>query len=182
MDVISTAEVAAGERFAFLREANSKLWVPYDIPVVPRAESGFRAQVCISDFGAVQTTRSPSDSARLSILTPTPGSGRGRDGKTHRACRLHRHAPSTPGAARASRVRDHRTSTAGVIQVIRTRLATGATVGALILGGLIVGTGAASTDNRHGTSELAGYHENSEASGHFDGSGHFEGNGHVDGG
>jgi AraC-like DNA-binding protein len=56
MDVVSTAEVAAGERFAFWREVNSKLWVPYELRCDPQVESGFRAQVGISDFGPVQTT------------------------------------------------------------------------------------------------------------------------------
>jgi AraC-like DNA-binding protein len=56
MDVISTDEVPAGERFAFWREVNSKLWAPYDLRCEPSLESGFRAQVGISDFGAVQVT------------------------------------------------------------------------------------------------------------------------------
>ncbi|NGO12563.1 helix-turn-helix domain-containing protein [Streptomyces sp. HC44] len=56
MDVVSSAEVAAGEQFAFWREVNSKLWVPYELRCDPQVESGFRAQVGISDFGPVQTT------------------------------------------------------------------------------------------------------------------------------
>jgi len=56
MDVVSTAEVAAGERFAFWREVNSKLWVPYDLRCDPQVESGFRARVSISEFGPVQAT------------------------------------------------------------------------------------------------------------------------------
>ncbi|MFF3712876.1 helix-turn-helix domain-containing protein [Streptomyces phaeochromogenes] len=56
MDVVSTAEVAAGERFAFWREVSTKLWVPYDLRCDPQLENGFRAQVGISDFGAMQAT------------------------------------------------------------------------------------------------------------------------------
>ncbi|MGA5504044.1 helix-turn-helix domain-containing protein [Streptomyces umbrinus] len=56
MDVVSTAEVAAGERFAFWREVSTKLWVPYDLRCDPELENGFRAQVGISDFGAIQAT------------------------------------------------------------------------------------------------------------------------------
>ncbi|NGO08728.1 helix-turn-helix domain-containing protein [Streptomyces sp. HC44] len=56
MDVVSTAEVSAGERFGFWREVNSKLWVPYDLRCDPQVESGFRAQVGISEFGPVQAT------------------------------------------------------------------------------------------------------------------------------
>jgi AraC-like DNA-binding protein len=56
MDVISTADVPAGERFAFWREVNSKLWAPYDLRCEPALESGFRAQVGVSDFGPVQAT------------------------------------------------------------------------------------------------------------------------------
>lgn len=56
MDVISTAEVPVGERFAYWREVNAKLWVPYDLNCEPELERGFRAQVGISDFGPVQTT------------------------------------------------------------------------------------------------------------------------------
>ncbi|WP_328842955.1 helix-turn-helix domain-containing protein [Streptomyces sp. NBC_00258] len=56
MDVVSTAEVAAGERFAFWREVSTKLWVPYDLRCDPQLENGFKAQVGISDFGAMQAT------------------------------------------------------------------------------------------------------------------------------
>jgi AraC-like DNA-binding protein len=56
MDVISTAEVPVGERFAYWREVNSKLWVPYDLRCEPELESDFRAEVDVSDFGPVQTT------------------------------------------------------------------------------------------------------------------------------
>jgi len=56
MDMVSTAEVSAGERFAFWREVSTKLWVPYDLRCDPRVESDFRAQVGISDFGPVQAT------------------------------------------------------------------------------------------------------------------------------
>ncbi|MET8515858.1 hypothetical protein [Streptomyces sp. NPDC005077] len=54
MDVVSTAEVPAGERFAFWREVNSKLYVPYDLRCAPEAETGFRAHVGFSAFGPVQ--------------------------------------------------------------------------------------------------------------------------------
>ncbi|MFI9844537.1 helix-turn-helix domain-containing protein [Nonomuraea sp. NPDC051941] len=56
MDVISTAEVPAEERFAYWREMNSKLHVPYDLRCDPRMESGFRAHVGFSEFGPVQAT------------------------------------------------------------------------------------------------------------------------------
>ena len=56
MDVISTADVPAGERFGFWREVNSKLWAPYDMRCEPELESGFRARVGVGDFGSVQTT------------------------------------------------------------------------------------------------------------------------------
>lgn len=56
MDVVSTAEVAVGERFAFWREVHSKLWAPYDLRCDPQTESGFQARVGVSEFGAVQAT------------------------------------------------------------------------------------------------------------------------------
>jgi AraC-like DNA-binding protein len=56
MDVISTAEVQAEERFDFWREVNSRIWVPYDLRCDPALERDFRAQVGISDFGPVQVT------------------------------------------------------------------------------------------------------------------------------
>jgi AraC-like DNA-binding protein len=56
MDVISTAEVSAGERFDFWREVNSKLWGIHDLRCDPRREHGFQAQVRISEFGPVQAT------------------------------------------------------------------------------------------------------------------------------
>lgn len=54
--MVSTAEVAPGERFGFWREVTSKLWVPYDTRCEPSVEGEFRAQVRISQFGAVQAT------------------------------------------------------------------------------------------------------------------------------
>lgn len=56
MDVVSTTEVPVGDGFAFWREVNSKLWVPYDLRCEPQWEPGFRAQVGISEFGPVQAT------------------------------------------------------------------------------------------------------------------------------
>ncbi|MFI0451176.1 helix-turn-helix domain-containing protein [Actinomadura sp. 6N118] len=56
MDVVSTAEVPAGERFAFWREVNSKLWVPYELRCEPRLQHGFQAEVGVSEFGPVQAT------------------------------------------------------------------------------------------------------------------------------
>ena len=56
MDTVSTAEVPPGERFAFWRELNSKLWAPYDVRCEPRLEREFHAEVSISDFGPVQAT------------------------------------------------------------------------------------------------------------------------------
>jgi len=54
MDVVSTDEVPAEERFAYWREVNAKLDVPYDLRCDPRAESSFRAHVGFSLFGPVQ--------------------------------------------------------------------------------------------------------------------------------
>lgn len=56
MDVVGTAEIAAGERFALWHEVHSTLWAPYDLHRDPRLESEFRAQVRVSDFGPVQAT------------------------------------------------------------------------------------------------------------------------------
>ncbi|MEV4040794.1 helix-turn-helix domain-containing protein [Streptomyces umbrinus] len=56
MDMVSTAEVAAGERFAFWREVNAKLWVPYDLRCSPEVEGAFQACAGVSEFGAVQAT------------------------------------------------------------------------------------------------------------------------------
>jgi AraC-like DNA-binding protein len=56
MEMISTTEVPEGERFAYWREVNSKLWAPYDLRCDPRRESGFRARVGVSEFGSVQAT------------------------------------------------------------------------------------------------------------------------------
>lgn len=56
MDVVSTAEVPPGEQFAYWSELHGKLWVPYDVRCDRRPESGFRAEVGISEFGPVQAT------------------------------------------------------------------------------------------------------------------------------
>lgn len=56
MDVISTAEVPAEERFGFWRDVNAKLWAPYDMRCEPRLRDGFRAQVGVGDFGPVQVS------------------------------------------------------------------------------------------------------------------------------
>jgi len=64
MDVISTVEVPAGERFAFWREVSSNSQVPCDPRCEPSFESGFRVQVGISEFGDVQAT----------LMTTTPHS------------------------------------------------------------------------------------------------------------
>jgi AraC-like DNA-binding protein len=56
MKVIRTADVPAGERFAFWHELHSKLWAPYDLRCDPRLRHRFQAQVGISDFGPVQAT------------------------------------------------------------------------------------------------------------------------------
>ncbi|MEU7974256.1 helix-turn-helix domain-containing protein [Micromonospora sp. NPDC049089] len=56
MDVVSTTEVPVEDGFAFWREVNSKLWVPYDLRCDSQWEPGFRAQVGISEFGPVQAT------------------------------------------------------------------------------------------------------------------------------
>ncbi|WP_406117944.1 hypothetical protein [Streptomyces sp. NBC_00989] len=62
MDVVSTAEVPVGERFAFWREVNSKLWVPYELRCETEAERDFRAQVHSSEFGSV----------RVALMTTMP--------------------------------------------------------------------------------------------------------------
>ncbi|MGW2309633.1 AraC-like ligand-binding domain-containing protein [Actinomadura luteofluorescens] len=62
MKVISTAEVAAVERFAFWHEVTSKVWVPYDLRCEPHLESRFQARLCVSEFGPVQA----------SLMTATP--------------------------------------------------------------------------------------------------------------
>ncbi|GAA2208866.1 helix-turn-helix domain-containing protein [Nonomuraea monospora] len=54
MDVVSTDQVPEAERFAFWREVNAKLPMPYDLRCDPRLESGFRARVGFSAFGSVQ--------------------------------------------------------------------------------------------------------------------------------
>jgi AraC-like DNA-binding protein len=56
LDVISTAEVSAAERFAYWREVHAKLWVPYDLRCERGREQEFRAHVGVSDFGPVQAT------------------------------------------------------------------------------------------------------------------------------
>src|SRR4051794_25678574 len=56
MDVISTVDVPAGERFGFWSEINAKLWVPYDLRCEPELTEKFDAQVAISEFGPVQAT------------------------------------------------------------------------------------------------------------------------------
>ncbi|MCX4471474.1 helix-turn-helix domain-containing protein [Micromonospora sp. NBC_01655] len=56
MDVVSTADVSPGDRFAFWREVSAKLWVPYDLARERQAETGFEARVGISEFGPVQAT------------------------------------------------------------------------------------------------------------------------------
>lgn len=56
MDVVSADELPPEERFAFWREMNAKLYVPYDLRCDPRMERGFRARVGFSEFGPVQAT------------------------------------------------------------------------------------------------------------------------------
>jgi AraC-like DNA-binding protein len=56
MDVVTTADVSAGDRFAFWHEMSSKLWVPYELRRYPETEGGFRAQAGISEFGSVHAT------------------------------------------------------------------------------------------------------------------------------
>ncbi|MEU5876698.1 helix-turn-helix domain-containing protein [Spirillospora sp. NPDC047279] len=64
MDVVSTAEVPAGERFAFWREVSSKVWVPYDLRCESPLEERFRAKIGTCELGLVQTT----------LMTTTPHS------------------------------------------------------------------------------------------------------------
>ncbi|MFF5288861.1 helix-turn-helix domain-containing protein [Paractinoplanes globisporus] len=75
MDVVSTDGVPAEERFAYWREVNAKLDLPYDLRCEPRAQSGFGASVGFSAFGPVQTA----------LATMAPHS-------THRTTRLIRQA------------------------------------------------------------------------------------------
>jgi AraC-like DNA-binding protein len=62
MKVINTAEVPAGERFAFWREASLKGPVPFDARCEPGLESEFGAQVKAGDFGPL----------RVTLMTTTP--------------------------------------------------------------------------------------------------------------
>ncbi|MGW3289992.1 helix-turn-helix domain-containing protein [Streptomyces sp. NPDC001002] len=55
MDMVSTDEVTATERFAYWREVNAKLAVPYDLRCDPQTEPNFRAHVGFNAFGPVQT-------------------------------------------------------------------------------------------------------------------------------
>lgn len=56
MDVVTTADVSPGDRFAFWREVSGKLWVPYDLARERQSEAGFEARVAICEFGPVQAT------------------------------------------------------------------------------------------------------------------------------
>ncbi|MEU5884369.1 helix-turn-helix domain-containing protein [Spirillospora sp. NPDC047279] len=62
MDLVSTAEIPARERFAFWREVTSSTWVPYDSRCEPHLEDRFQARVANSEFGSVQ----------VSLMTTTP--------------------------------------------------------------------------------------------------------------
>ncbi|MFG1997903.1 helix-turn-helix domain-containing protein [Spirillospora sp. NPDC048911] len=64
MNVMSTAEIPTGERFAFWREVTSKVWVPLDARCEPDLETGFQAQVGVGGLGPVQVT----------LMTATPHS------------------------------------------------------------------------------------------------------------
>ncbi|GAA0934047.1 helix-turn-helix domain-containing protein [Virgisporangium aurantiacum] len=75
MDVVSTDEVPAEERFTYWREVNSKLFVPYDLRCDPEVRNGFRAHVGVSAFGPV----------RAALATMVPHT-------THRTPRLIRRA------------------------------------------------------------------------------------------
>jgi AraC-like DNA-binding protein len=57
METVSTAQVPAGDRFAFWRELNAQLWgTPYDVRCDRELERDFRAQVAVSAFGPVEAT------------------------------------------------------------------------------------------------------------------------------
>ncbi|GIH79658.1 helix-turn-helix domain-containing protein [Planobispora longispora] len=62
MDVVSTAEVPAQERFAFWREVSSTTWVPYDTRCPPHLRDRFQAQIGCRRLGPVQAT----------LMTTTP--------------------------------------------------------------------------------------------------------------
>jgi AraC-like DNA-binding protein len=75
MDVVSTDDIPAADRFAYWRAVNAKLTVPYDLRCDPRTESGFQAHVGFSALGPVQAV----------LATMAPHS-------THRTPRLIRQA------------------------------------------------------------------------------------------
>lgn len=56
MNVISTAEVPAEDRFGFWRDVNATLWAPYDLRCDRQLRTGFEARVGVSEFGPVQAT------------------------------------------------------------------------------------------------------------------------------
>lgn len=56
MDVVSTIEIAPGERFPFWRDMHSKIWAPYELRCDPRLERRFEGQLGVSDLGLVQAT------------------------------------------------------------------------------------------------------------------------------
>ncbi|GGS60818.1 AraC family transcriptional regulator [Planobispora rosea] len=62
MDVVSTAEVPAQERFAFWREVSSTTWVPYDARCPPQLRQRFQAQIAYRQLDLVQAT----------LMTTTP--------------------------------------------------------------------------------------------------------------
>ncbi|TDC57501.1 helix-turn-helix domain-containing protein [Actinomadura sp. KC345] len=62
MDVISTAEVPAKERFAFWREVSAEAWVPLEVRCEPHLEGGFGARAGFAGLGPV----------RMTLLTTTP--------------------------------------------------------------------------------------------------------------
>ncbi|WP_328491606.1 helix-turn-helix domain-containing protein [Streptomyces sp. NBC_00414] len=73
MDVVSTDQIPAHERFAFWREMNTKLHVPFELRCDAQMQSAFRAHVGFSAFGPV----------RASLVTVTPHSAH----RTHQLIR-----------------------------------------------------------------------------------------------
>ncbi|MFI6522339.1 helix-turn-helix domain-containing protein [Spirillospora sp. NPDC050679] len=71
MEVISTVEVPANERFDLWREVSSEMWVPLDVRCEPHMERRFQARAGFNGLGPVQTmalTTTPLSVHRTSRL------------------------------------------------------------------------------------------------------------------
>ncbi|WP_290055956.1 helix-turn-helix domain-containing protein [Amycolatopsis solani] len=56
MEMLDTDQVPAGDRFAFWREINARLWAPYDVQCDRELARDFQAHVGVSAFGPVEAT------------------------------------------------------------------------------------------------------------------------------